>query len=42
MTEGDYVEPKTVYEAKHGDEWDQWHWTMKDKVKALQDNEIGT
>ena len=39
MTEGDYVEPKTVYEAKQGDDWDQWHRAMKDEVKALQDNE---
>ena len=23
VTEGDYVEPKTVYEAKQGDDWDQ-------------------
>ena len=23
VTEGDYVEPKTVYEAKHGGDWDQ-------------------
>ena len=39
MTEGDYVEPKTVYEAEQGDNWDQWHRAMKDEVKALQDNE---
>ena len=39
MTEGDYVEPKTVYEAKQGDDWDQWYRAMKDEVKALQDNE---
>ena len=39
MTEGDYVEPKTVYEAKQSDDWDQWHRAMKDEVKALQDNE---
>ena len=39
MTEGDYVEPKTVYEAKKGDDWDQWHRAIKDEVKALQDNE---
>ena len=39
VTEGDYVEPKTVYEAKQGDDWDQWHREMKDEVKALQDNE---
>ena len=38
VTEGDYLEPKTVYEAKHGDDWDQWHRAMKDEVKALQDN----
>ena len=39
MTEGDYVEPKAVYEAKQADEWDQWYRAMKDEVKALQDNE---
>ena len=39
VTECDYVEPKTVYEAKHGDDWDQWHWAIKDGVKALQDKE---
>ena len=39
VTEGDYVEPKTVYEAKQADEWDQWYRAMKDEVKALQDNE---
>ena len=39
VTEGDYVEPKTVYEAKQGDDWDQWHRAMKDEFKALQDNE---
>ena len=38
VTEGDYVEPKTVYEAKQGDDCDQWHRAMKDEVKALQDN----
>ena len=38
-TEDDYVEPKTVYEAKQGNNWDQWHRAMKDEVKALQDNE---
>ena len=39
VTEGDYVEPKTVYEAKQGDDWDQWHRAMKEEVKAFQDNE---
>ena len=39
VTEGDYAEPKTVYETKQGDDWDQWHRAMKDEVKALQDNE---
>ena len=39
VTEGDYVEPRTVYEAKQGDDWDQWYQAMKDEVKALQDNE---
>ena len=37
VTEGNYVEPKAVYEAKQGDDWDQW--AMKDEVRALQDNE---
>ena len=23
VTEGDYVEPKTIYEAKQGEDWDQ-------------------
>ena len=40
LNEGDYVEPKTVYEAKQGDDWEKWHRAMKDKVKSLQDNEI--
>ena len=39
MTERNYVEPKTVNEAKQGDDLDEWHRTMKDEVKALQDNE---
>ena len=39
VTEGDYVESKTVYEAKQVDDWDQWHRAMKDEVKALQENE---
>ena len=39
MTEGDYEEPKTVYEAMKVDDWDQWHRAMKDEVKALQNNE---
>ena len=39
VTDGDYVEPRTVYEAKQGDVWDQWRRAMKDEVKALQDNE---
>ena len=39
VTEGDYVELKTVYEAKQGDDWDQWHRAMRDEVRALQDNE---
>ena len=38
VTEGDNVEPKTNYKATQGDDWDQWHWAMKDEVKALQDN----
>ena len=39
VAEVDYVKPKTVFEAKRGDNWDQWHRAMKDEVKALQDNE---
>ena len=39
VTEGDYVETRTVYEAKQGDDLDQWYRAMKDEVKALQDNE---
>ena len=37
MTKGDYVEPKTFYKAS-ADNWDQWHWAMKEEVKALQDD----
>ena len=39
MIEGNNVEPKTVYEAKKADEWDQWYRATNDEVKALQDNE---
>ena len=39
VTDGDYVEPKSDYEFKQGDDWDQWQWAMKDEFKALQDNE---
>ena len=39
VTEGNYVEPKTVYEAKQADGWDQWYRAMNDEVKALQDND---
>ena len=39
VTEGNYVEPKTVYEAKQADEWDQWYREMNDEVIALRDNE---
>ena len=39
LTEGNHVGPKTVYEAKQGDDWDQWHRAMIDEVEALQDNE---
>ena len=39
MTEGGYVEPKTIYEAKQGEHWDQWHQAMNDEFKALKDNE---
>ena len=39
LTKGDYVEPRTVYETKQGDDWDQWHRAMRNKVKAFQDNE---
>ena len=30
VTEGNYLEPKTVYEAKQADEWDQWYRAMND------------
>ena len=33
------MESKTVYEAKQGDDWDQWHRAMMDEVMALQNNE---
>ena len=39
VTEGNYEEPKTVYEVKQADEWDHWYREMNDEVKALQDNE---
>ena len=39
VTEGNYVEPKTVYETKQADQWDQWYGAMKDVFKAFQDNE---
>ena len=39
VTEGDYGEHKTVYEAKQGDDWDQCYRAKKDGVRALQDNE---
>ena len=42
VTEGDYVELKTVYEARQGDNWGQWHRPMKDKFRAPQDNETWT
>ena len=29
MTEGNYVEPKTDYEAKQADEWDQRYWAKR-------------
>ena len=35
VTEGNYVEPKTVYEAKRADEWDQWYRAINDEVNAL-------
>ena len=35
LTEGNYVEPKAVYEAKQADEWDQCYRAMNDEVKAL-------
>ena len=41
MTEGNYVELKTVHEAKQADKWDQWYRAMNDEVKALQENETG-
>ena len=39
VTEGDYVEPKTVDEAKQVNDWDQWKRAKKEEVKALQDHE---
>ena len=39
VTECDLVEPKKVYEAMHGDNWDQLHRAMEGGVKALQDKE---
>ena len=39
VTEGDYVEPKTIYGAKQGNDWDQWHRATKDEVRALLENE---
>ena len=39
VTDGSYVEPKTVYEAEQADELDQWYRAMNDEVKAFQDNE---
>ena len=39
VSEGDYVEHNTLYEAKQGDDCDQWHRIMKDEVKSLQHNE---
>ena len=39
VTGVNYVRPKTVQEAKQGKEWDQWHWSIKDEVEALQDDE---
>ena len=39
VTKDDYVEPETVYEDKQDDDWDHWLRSMKDEVKALQNNE---
>ena len=39
MTEGNYGEPKTVYEVKQAIEWYQWYRAMNDELKALQGNE---
>ena len=38
MIEGNYLEPKTICEAKQGDNRDQWHRALKDEVQTLQDN----
>ena len=38
VTEGNYVEPKTVYETKQGDDWDQWHWAMKARSRHCKTN----
>ena len=34
VTEGDHIEPKTVYEAKQGDDWDQGHMMHQFDVKT--------
>ena len=39
VTGGNYVEPRTLNEAKQADEWDQLYRAINDEVKALQDNE---
>ena len=35
------MQPKTVYEAKQADEWDQRYRAVNDEVKELQHNETG-
>ena len=35
LTEGDYVAPKTVYNAQQDDDWDQWQRALKDEFKTL-------
>ena len=39
LTEGDYVQPKTVNEAQKNDDWYQLPQPMKEELKALQDNQ---
>ena len=41
VTEGDFVEPKTVYKAKLGDDWDQWYRAKKniEKQRDLEPSE---
>ena len=42
MTEGHYVESRTNYDAKQGDDGDQWHRAMKNKFKAARKIPVST